>query len=380
MYLATTNVYLDNLSLKNVDWSFENINLHISSCLLSSAHLKIYKNLWNESNSNFHEDLYVSINDSSLGYLRADNISQVKIQNSCITGRNALSSSFFVIHNTNLTISSSTFTNNSIKFNATEPTLLNASSHSDITFDNCTISGNTGYLDIIQVTDQSFLRLTNSEISYNRMFNNSVFRHSIVHIMESFVSAINCVFAHNELVSPTNKGAIMWINFTSEILFERCTFTYNQGSTVIAKTAAGGKMYVTNCYFAENNNSENYLTTFRAFGGHPFGVLSRSIIYYFLNCTFVRNYAYDGGAVHAVWTTISFKNCIFMQNKAFGAGAVTIQPSTAYFENCRFLANTAIFQVGAIYGQELSSLVIINCSFQNNRGFASAGAVKVYGP
>ena len=93
MYLATPIIYLDNLFLKSVDWLFENINVQISSCLLGSAHLKIYKNLSNQSHAGFYEDLYVSINDSSLGTLRADSVSQIIIRNSYINGRYTESSS-----------------------------------------------------------------------------------------------------------------------------------------------------------------------------------------------------------------------------------------------------------------------------------------------
>ena len=74
--MATPVIYMDNLFLKSVHWSFEDINLQISSCYLGSAHLKIYKNLFNGSHAGFHEDLYVSINDSSLGNLRADSVSK----------------------------------------------------------------------------------------------------------------------------------------------------------------------------------------------------------------------------------------------------------------------------------------------------------------
>ena len=319
----------------------------------------------------------VFIDRSNLGYLRTENVSQVRIRNSYITGRNALSSSIFVIQNTHMTISNSTFTNNSIKFNSTDPTLLNASGHSEITFNNCTVLGNTGYVSIIQVTIQGFLRLTNSEISYNRIFKDSIFSNYILNIKECFVAAVSCIFAHNEL-SSTNGWAMMSISSTSGIFLERCTFTHNQGSTVHATASAGDKLNVTNCHFAENNSTE---TTFLAFGGHPIGDHhSSSIIYSFFNCTFVRNYAYDGGAVNAAGTIIYFKKCVFRENKAFSSGAVTIQPSIAYFENCEFLANKAIFQVGAIYGQGYSSVTIMNSLFQNNRGITSAGAVKIYGP
>ena len=85
----------------------------------------------------------------------------------------------------------------------------------------------------------------------------------------------------------------MQISSTPGIFLERCEFPHNQGSTVHATASAGDKLNVTKCHFAENNLTE---TTFLAFGGHPVGAHHSSlIIYSFLNCTCVRNYAYDGG-------------------------------------------------------------------------------------
>ena len=186
MYLTTTIMYMDNLPLKSVYWSFENINLQISSCLLGLTHLKIYKNLSNEDHFDFQENFYVIINESSLGHLRAHGISQIIIRNSFINGRHsANSSSFFVIKNSNITIINSTFTNNSITLNSTQPTLLNASIHSHITFHNCLILGNTGYVSIIQVTNRSFVHLITSEVSYNRISNESNHKHSILNFEES---------------------------------------------------------------------------------------------------------------------------------------------------------------------------------------------------
>ena len=142
-----------------------------------------------------------------------------------------------------------------------------------------------------------------------------------------------------------------------------------------------GKLNVTNCYFAENNSPESYRSTFTLKGTYLPGTnFSRAIIYYFLNCTFTRNYAHIGGGADVIATIIYFKECLFKENTAFGSGAVLVRHSKAYFENCGFLDNEAIFQVGAIYGQDHSCLVIMNCLFQNNSGIASAGAVKVYGP
>ena len=171
------------------------------------------------------------------------------------------------------------------------------------------------------------------------------------------------------------------IIFISRIFLERSTFTDNQGTTLSLIEMSKGKLNVTNCYFAENHCTEIYRTTIDLWGDRPYGAnFSNTIIYYFFNCTFIRNYGYDGGGLDVHSTTIYFKKCVFKGNQANSAGAVLIQGAKAYFENCEFLANTAIFQVGAIYSQEFCNLVIINCSFQNNRGIGSAGAMKVYGP
>ena len=259
---------MDNLFLKSVDWSFENINLQISSCLLGSAHLMFYKNLFNGSHAGFHKDLYACINDSSLGNLRADNVSKIIIRNSYIKRRcTESSSSFFVIQNSNVTIINSTFTNNSIEFNSTQPTLLNASIHSHITLHNCLVSGNRGYVSIIQVTNQSSIHLINSVISYNRISNESRHKYSIVNFEDSFVSAVNCTFTHNQLVSPANS-AVVSIIFIFRIFLESCTFTNNQGSTIEATATSQGKLNVTNCYFADNHYTEIDRGTLNLYGSH----------------------------------------------------------------------------------------------------------------
>ena len=126
---------MHNLSLKSTDWSFESLNLRISGCFLATAHLKIFENLSNGNHSETYEGINAAIDDSSLGYLKTENVSHITISNSNITGRNTVSScSFFVLRNSNMIISNSTFTNNSIKFYSTEPTLLKAFGNSSIIF------------------------------------------------------------------------------------------------------------------------------------------------------------------------------------------------------------------------------------------------------
>ena len=218
--VTTTTIYMHNLSLKRIHWSFENLNLGISSCFLATGFLNIHDNF--SSDSDFNDGLKVAIDDSRLGYMRAQNVSQIIIRNSNITGRKEEgSSSFFVIHNSNITISDSIFANNSIKFNSTEPTLLDASINSNITFVNCIVSGNTGYASIIQVSNQSFLRLIDSDFSYNKIFNESMDpkraeERSIVRINDSSISVVSSNFTHNELVSPENERSVVFISYYSK--------------------------------------------------------------------------------------------------------------------------------------------------------------------
>ena len=380
-----------NLSCKRIGWSFENLNLQIASCLLALAHLSIYQNkLSNESHSDSYDGINVSINDSSLCFLTACNVSQIVIRNSYISGRYAeSSSSFLVIQNSNVTITNSTFTNNSIKFNSTEATLVNTSMHSNIVFVNCSVSGNTGYVGIITVTDHSSLRLINSDISYNRIFNESLSADNpnhaddrwIVRINESFVSIVNCTFSHNQFVSPNNGGSVVVISFFSrrDLYFEKCIFTNNHGTSLYTRAFPGAKLNITNCYIANNNSPHLYTGTFTLNGIAPFVGGD----YYLSNCTFLKNYANNGGGVFcSITSTLHLKKCIFKENKAFAvAGVDFAEGGIAHFESCEFLANEGILHTGAIMGQASRlgqtrcRMVVRNCLFKNNRGINAVGAL-----
>ena len=254
MQVERVTIYKYNLSLGRINWSFQNLNLQISSCLLATANLTVCENLSNVNYSNAHE-VNVLIDDSTLGYLRADNISQIRIRNSNIIGRDAeRNSSLFDFRNSNIVISDSTFINNSIQFNSAKPTVLNASINSNISFVNCILSGNTGYVSILQVTKSSSLNLINSDISYNKILNEGLYR-AILLINETFFSAVNCTFTYNKFVSMRNAGAVVTIRYFSKIYLDSCIITNNQGTSLLVQHAVGkGKLNITNCYIAENNS------------------------------------------------------------------------------------------------------------------------------
>ena len=315
--------------------------------------------------------------------MRAQNVSQIIMNNSSIIGRNEeSSSSCLVIHNSNITISDSIFANNSMKLNSTQPTLLNASTNSSIELVNCIVSGNTGHVSIIQVTNQSSLRLINSDISYNKIFNESLDpkytkERSIVRINDSSVLVVSSNFTHNELVSPTNGGSVMFISCFSKIhveYLEGCFFARNQGTSLYTLAFPGGRLNITNSHIAENYSPKGMTGTF-SFRGVSLG----SGDYYLSNCTFVKNYADDGGGVFSeAGSTLYFKNCIFKENRAFTAGAVDVTGmQVTHFENCSFIANEGILHTGAAMGQSGAHLVIHNCLFEHNHGINAIGAVGI---
>ena len=315
----------------------------------------------------------MSIDDTSLGYLRADNISQITIRNSNITGRTAESdSSFLVLQNSNIIISNSSFSNNSIKFNSTKTTLLNAFANSSISFVNCILSGNTGYISIIQVANSSSLNLTNSYISYNKIIeiiDDPKYR-GIFFMNDSCISAINCIFTHNQLVSPKSGGAVVFITHLSSMYLESCIITNNEGvSLFVQHTVDEGKINITNCYIAENNSPRENEGTFTLIG------IERST-FHLLNCTFFKNHADDGGAVNGQASVIYFKDCLFKENKAYSAGAADVI-GQVYFENCEFYANEGILQTGAITTWSASRVVIHRCLFRNKRGITANGALAI---
>ena len=247
---------------------------------------------------------------------------------------------------------------------------MNAFINSNISFVNCILSGNTGYVGIIQVTNSSSLSLINSDISYNKLFNESRNR-AIFLIKGTLISVVNCTIAHNQLVSPESDGAVMWITYFSNIYLENCIITNNQGVSLFVQYPVDeGKINITNCYIAENNSLWEVRGTFTLQG-------NKGGAFYLMNCTFFKNHADDGGAVNGEASIFHFKDCIFKENKACTGGVADIGGQID-FENCEFLANQGILQAGAIVDQSAGSHVVIhNCLFRDNRGITSTGALSI---
>ena len=150
----------------------------------------------------------------------------------------------------------------------------------------------------------------------------------IVFIKESIVSIAYCIFTYNQLEFPT-WAAVVTIMLISRSFLESCNFTNNQGTTLWAFASVKAKLYIKNCYFAENYSPEEIHSTFQlGEGGNGHHGFSS---YYFLNCTFLNNYANDGGAVYSSGAfSFHFKNCIFKGNKAFTGGCIDVGAVTAF--------------------------------------------------
>lgn len=85
-----------------------------------------------------------------------------------------------------------------------------------------------------------------------------------------------------------------------------------------------------------------------------------------VNCTFINNSAYYGGAIHSSCSsTPTLVNCVFMGNQAQDdAGAVNNNESDATVTNCTFYGNSA-YRVGGMRNINCHPIVT-NCIFWEN--------------
>ena len=157
------------------------------------------------------------------------------------------------------------------------------------------------------------------------------------------VKAINCNF--------TNNGADIG-GAVSAVTVENCIFT---GNKAFVNGGAIDKSNATNCTFI--NNGDCY------YGG---AIYSEEVPNCFaINCTFIGNYAKQGGAIAYV-TAI---NSTFTSNRAEGAGGGAIYEGNA--TNCNFTQNKAV-RGGAIYDGNAT-----NCRFDQNEASIDGGALYV---
>jgi len=201
----------------------------------------------------------------------------------------------------------------------------------------------------------------------------------------------NCTFTANS--AKYHSGAIR--NFKSNAVLNNCTFNFNTAGTdggAIASSQSspaltdctftendaincGGAIFntsgtptLTGCIFSENN----------AFSGA--GVenqISNAII---TGCTFTLNSAVEyGAAVNNRECSPQITRCMFLRNMAndFGGGAVCNWSSSPTIRNCLFSQNYSS-QFGGAVMNNVSSLILFNCTFSQNSGAGSAVAFFSY--
>ena len=99
------------------------------------------------------------------------------------------------------------------------------------------------------------------------------------------------------------------------------------------------------------------------------------------NCTFMNNYAYDGGAIHA-WGDLYVKDSLFIDNGARAYAGALFKDGDGNFviENCKFINNTAETYAGAVYTMGYSDTyqIFTNITFDGNEA-TCAGALFTMG-
>lgn len=145
---------------------------------------------------------------------------------------------------------------------------------------------------------------------------------------------------------------------------------------VFFTSCRGGGLYsqgaplIRNCLFLENN------------GGHHGGAVMALEDATFVDCTFRKNSALQGGAVYSEASSDpSFVNCVFEENSALfgGAMALTGDPGDSpRITGCRFNGNSALDGGGAVYVQGVQS-TFTGCTFTSNSALNQGGGVFTTG-
>jgi hypothetical protein len=149
-----------------------------------------------------------------------------------------------------------------------------------------------------------------------------------------------------------------------------CRFIHNPAPGVVSASARGAVF--SECQFASNRFSS---------GGAIVNSLGTLVI---LGCDFTSNVASGGGAIWNKGGTIVVDGSEFRNNTAYHGGAIDTAGGRVLLTQCGFLRNAApltdrspIPYGGALYSDESADVTLVNCTFQGNTAWASAGAIWV---
>ena len=166
----------------------------------------------------------------------------------------------------------------------------------------------------------------------------------------------------------TNGATVIFKNFT---FVNGWTDKYGYGGAIWNN---GANVTVINCHFINNTAYDGgALSNVKAENCtfvNNFGVYRGGAIYSgsAVNCSFVYNNAIYGGAIFESFV----QNCSFINNRAEQGGAICYIDNNDSIINCSFVNSTANFG-GAIYFK--NKCTVTNSSFVNNRANSDGGAV-----
>ena len=198
-----------------------------------------------------------------------------------------------------------------------------------------------------------------------------------------------CVFANNNAGNNSRGAAIIVDGSVKEVLISLCQFlnnSANDGGAVII-TNYHSFLYLSDSEFKENSAIDS--------GGAIKLIAAQVMCKFFIdNCTFIKNYAQNGGVIYIEivgqsQTVHSIANSKFSSNNARkNGGAVliirkklpAIYVHFVCINNVTFDNNMAE-NGGALYMNEMYYITFINCSLSNNGHHASniskGGAVAI---
>ena len=204
-------------------------------------------------------------------------------------------------------------------------------------------------------------------------------------------SLTNCTFEENS--SESHSGAMR--NFNSNPVLNNCTFIANTADTDGGAIGnAQSSPTLTDCTFTANDAHSNGGAIYNS-AGTPIlkdctfsdnmafagaGIDNQNSNAILIDCKFNGNSTEEyGAAINNRTSSPQITRCIFNGNIAhdFGGGAVCNWSSSPTIRNSLFTANVSIEYGGAIMNN-VSNLVLFNCTFSNNSGSGSAVAFFSY--
>ncbi len=208
------------------------------------------------------------------------------------------------------------------------------------------------YIDFVNGTSISYhaLNIRGSLLIENCSFKNCYGDSgSAIYVFEDSNSAIikDCTFINNHAANTGDNS-------------------YTVGGAVISQGSANFK--VINCYF-ENNTALTY--------GGAIGLRNNGVGAEITNCTFVNNFAPDGGAIYAL-ASATISGSTFRNNRATnnGGAIVTTGSNSLNIANSKFESNRAK-NGGALYLTVLTR--ITGSSFSSNSATGNGGGLYTTG-